>query len=278
MENACACESGGIARPRGVILGARTNTSTCTGIATPGGAILGAEVGGGANALCCATCGVAVTVVAPHVGHTHHFCATCGVGVGVVAPCGCRGGCLCVACGVAATVVVPRVGCCRCLCATCGVTVRVVAPCGCRHCCRRLCAAWLSWSRSSRHVVLRSWWLSSCRVVPQLWSSSSHCHWTTKEEVSRKKKKENLQAGRHSACSRKGHGNAMPSRLVVGPGRPSRERVTTCCVPSLTLWPQLELFSYLFSLFWSLPKLWDAVRNYGTRLLNTKVLKTALMT
>jgi hypothetical protein len=53
---------------------------------------------------------------------------------------------------------------------------------------RRHCTAWVSRSRSSHRVVLRSWWLSSSCVVPQLWSSSSRRHWTTKEGVSRKKK------------------------------------------------------------------------------------------
>ena len=32
--------------------------------------------------------------------------------------------------------------------------------------------------------------------------------------------------------------DTMPSQSVVGPGRPSRERATTRCVPSLVLWPQ----------------------------------------
>ncbi len=99
MENASACESGGIARPGGAILGACTNTSACAGIAMPGGAILGAEVGGGANVLCCAMYGVTVVVVVLHVGRACCFCTVSGlgllchvgVGVGVVALCGCRG-------------------------------------------------------------------------------------------------------------------------------------------------------------------------------------------
>jgi hypothetical protein len=40
-------------------------------------------------------------------------------------------------------------------------------------------------------------------VVPQPWSLLSRRHWTTKEEVSRKKKKENVPAGRRGACSHK---------------------------------------------------------------------------
>jgi len=142
--------------------------------------------------------------------------------------------------GVAVAVVAPRVGRRRRLCAACGVAVAVVARRGRRV--GRLCAAWVSRSRSSRRAVLRPWWPSSRRVVPQLRSSSSRRHWATKEEVSRKKKKENLQAGGRGACSREGHGDAMPSRSVVGPGRPSRERAATRCVPSLTSlalwWPQ----------------------------------------
>src|SRR6266851_5183221 len=208
----------GNAGPGGAIPGARVggcaNASACTGIATPRGTIPGAEVGGGTNALHCTACGVVAVVIAPRVGCCRHFCTTCGVGVGVLAP---RAGCRCH------------------LCAVCGVAVVVVGPRGRRH--RRLCTVCVSQSWSSCHVVLRSWWLSSCRVVPQLRSSSSHHHWTTKEEVSRKKKKENVQAGRRGACSREGHGDAMPSRSVVGPGRPSRERATTRRVPSLALWP-----------------------------------------
>jgi hypothetical protein len=61
------------------------------------------------------------------------------------------------------------------------------------------------WSLPLHYVVLRSWWLLSHRMVPQLWSSPSHPHghitimllghgnWTAKEEVSRKKKKESVQ-------------------------------------------------------------------------------------
>ena len=74
------------------------------------------------------------------------------------------------------------------------VTIAIVAPHGHCRCC--LCTTWLSRSQSSCHMVLWSWWLSSCHMVLQLWSSLLRHHWTIKEEVSRKKKKENLQAGR----------------------------------------------------------------------------------
>ena len=87
------------------------------------------------------------------------------------------------------------------LCAACGVTVTIVAL---RRCCRhRLCATWVSWSRSLRRVVLQSWWLLLSCMVLQLRSSSSRRHWTTKEEVSRKKKKENVPAGQRGACGHK---------------------------------------------------------------------------
>jgi hypothetical protein len=80
-------------------------------------------------------------------------------------------------------------------CAACGSRSLSLRRVWCRG--HGRCAACGSWSRSS-------WWLSLCRVVPQPRSSSSRCHWTTKEEVSRKMKKENIPAGRRSACSREG--------------------------------------------------------------------------
>ena len=124
-----------------------------------------------------------------------------GVMVTVITWCGCRRCRHCAVCVVTVAVVAPRGRCGHVHCTMC---------CGCSGC---HCAAW-------------------CR-------SCGHCYWTTKEGVSRKKRKEDVQAGRRGACSRKGHGDAMPSRSVVGPGRPSRERATTRCVPSLALWPQL---------------------------------------
>jgi hypothetical protein len=146
---------------------------------------------------------VMVAVFVLCVGCGHHLCAACGVAVVVIAPCvvsrlrllccvWCRGCSHCATCGVTVAVVAPRVvsrsqslrrvwcrG--RSRCAVCGVAVGVIAPrVGHGRC---LWAMWVSRSWSS-------WWLSSCRMVPQLWSLSSRHHWTTKEEVSRKKKKE----------------------------------------------------------------------------------------
>jgi hypothetical protein len=160
---------------------------------------------------------VVVAVIAPCVGHRHGLCAMCGVAVAVVVLRGCHGCQHCAMCGAAVavvvlhgvagavvglrgvvvvvTVVALRVGCGCGLCAACGVVVTVIVPrVGRCHC---LCAVWVSRSQSS-------WWLSLCHMVLQPQSSLSHCHWTTKEEVSRKKKKENVPAGRCGVCSREG--------------------------------------------------------------------------
>src|SRR6266851_244471 len=97
-------------------------------------------------------------------------------------------------------------------------------------------------------------------VMP--WLSLSCRHWTTKEEVSRKKKKEKVPAGRRGACSHEGHSNMMhagagtwrgggmsvSSQSGVGPGRPSRERAT--CGPQahrVSLQHLTNLFNYLIS-------------------------------
>jgi hypothetical protein len=65
--------------------------------------------------------------------------------------------------------------------AVCGVTVAVVAPCGVVVALHVVVVAVVtprvvSGSRSPRRGVLRSWWLSSCRVVPQQRPSSSRRH------------------------------------------------------------------------------------------------------
>ena len=148
----------------------------------------------------------------------------------------------------------------------CGVAVAVIAPRRCRSCC--LCATWVWWLRSSRCVMLRLWWLSSSCMVPQLQSSLSCHHWTTKEEVSRKKKKENLLAGRGGACSREGHGDAMRAgaRTRRGggvsassrSGRPSRERAMRCVFPPQ---PTTISLNYLVIYF----RYFDPYRIYGTR-------------
>jgi predicted DNA-binding protein (UPF0251 family) len=88
--------------------------------------------------------------------------------------------------------------------AACSVTVVFVAPCSVVIAVAVVAVAAprvVSRSRSSRCIVLRSWWLSLPHVVPQLRSLSSrrrghittmllgHGGWTAKEEVGRKKKK-----------------------------------------------------------------------------------------
>jgi hypothetical protein len=129
---------------------------------------------------------------------------------------------------VAVAVIAPRVDCGRRLCTACGVAVAVVAPRVGRS--RRLCAVWVSRSRSS-------WWLSSCRVVLQPRSSSSHRHWTTKEEVSRKKKKENVPAGRRGAVRAAAKGQTRGPHLHI---------------------PQNYLITfYLFTRFWYMNVLKD---------------------
>jgi hypothetical protein len=191
----------------------------------------------------CAVCGVAVAVVAPHVVSwmllpcrggvavaVGIFCAVCGLGSGSSHRVGVALALTVFACVVSQSCSLRRMWCHgRGRCAACGsgsgsshhvsVVVTLVArrmvsrP-------RSLRRAWValaifarhvvSPSPSSRRVVLQSWWPSSCRVVPvpQLRSSSSCRHWTTKEEVSRKKK-ENVLAGRCGVCSCEGHGDAM---------------------------------------------------------------------
>ena len=88
------------------------------------------------------------------------ICAACGVAVAVFAPRGCCGRGLCAACGVAVAVVAPR------------VVSRVPSLRRVWYRGRRRRTAWVSRPRSSRRGVLRWWWLSSCRVVPQLPSST----------------------------------------------------------------------------------------------------------
>jgi hypothetical protein len=191
----------------------------------------------------CAACGVVAAVIVQRVGRHHRFCVVCGVVVAVIAQCVSR---LQLLRGMGVVVVVVAqhvlsrsqslhdvgvvvVAWCRrrghCVAwasrSLHHVGVVVVAPCGCHgHICHAVCCGY----GGCRRAV----WCRSC----------SHCYWTTKEEVSRKKRKEDVQAGRHVACSHEGHSNAMPSRSVVGPGRSSRERATTRCVPSLALWPE----------------------------------------
>jgi hypothetical protein len=192
----------GVVAPRGCRVRGRC---TVCGIAAAVIAPRGCRVRGR-----CTMCGIAAAVIAPRVGHRRRLCVACGVAAAVVAPRVGRARRLCAACvsrswsshcvGVAVAVVAPRVGRRRHLCAACGVAVAAIGPRGrCGHSRR---AVW----RCGRGGCRRAAWCRSC----------SCCHWTTKEDVSRKKRKENVQAGRRGACSREGHGDVMPSRSVVG--------------------------------------------------------------
>ena len=146
-----------------------------------------------------ATCGVAVTVT-----------VLCMVSLGaVIAQHGCHSHGLCAACGVVVMVIAPHVVsrsrslhhmwfCSRGHCTMCGFMVTVIVLCGC-HGCGRHAMCGVMGAVVVLHVVSWWWWLAlegeDGHASIGKGGGESAVTGTTKEEVSRKKKKETIQAG-----------------------------------------------------------------------------------